>query len=89
MAGPEGWLFDIALATGFGIFSLGEAFHWWSPGGGDKPDVGPPPVAPTPPKLEDIPKPKNIQVGGPPQTSGRYHQSTAPASIVNSSIMRR
>ena len=70
-----------------GIFDLGESLHWW--GGSKSEDVGPPPKPPTPPKLEDIPKPQQIQVGGPVMTSGKYHQNTAPASVINSSMMRR
>tara|TARA_R100000353_G_scaffold176011_1_gene148272 strand:+ start:530 stop:1696 length:1167 start_codon:yes stop_codon:yes gene_type:complete len=89
-AGPEGWAFDALLAAGFGIFELGNAFHWWGGGGSQNADsVGPPPTPPKPPDLEDIPKPKNIQVGGPVMTSARYHQNTAPASVINSSMLRR
>ena len=81
--GPLG----IVAGLGLGIYDLGNAFHWW--GGQKTPDVGPPPKPPTPPKLEDIPKPQQIQVGGPVMTSGKYHQNTAPASVINSSMMRR
>jgi hypothetical protein len=83
LLGPAG----IVAGLGLGIFDLGNAFHWW--GGGKSEDIGPAPKAPTPPKLEDIPKPQQIQVGGPVMTSGRYHQNTAPASVINSSMLRR
>ena len=81
--GPLG----IVAGLGLTIFDLGNAFHWWSSGKSE--DIGPPPTPPSPPKLEDIPKPQQIQVGGPVMTSGRYHQNTAPASVINSSMMRR
>ena len=86
---PELWPVDALLGAGFGIFTLGQAFHWW--GGGDKKaeNLGPTPKPPTPPKLEDIPTPKTIQVGGPVMTSAKYHQNTAPAGVINSSILRR
>ena len=87
--GPEGWAVDALLAGGFALFEVGNAFHWW--GGGDKKaeNVGPAPKPPTPPQLEDIPKPQQIQVGGPVMTAGKYHTNTAPANVINSSIMRR
>ena len=88
--GPEGWAVDAILGAGFGIFELGQAFHWW--GGGDdknQQNVGPAPTPPKPPELEDIPKPQKIQVGAPVMTSGKYHTATAPAGVINSSIMRR
>jgi len=83
LLGPVG----IVAGLGLGLYDIGNAFHWW--GGGKSEDVGPPPKPPSPPKLEDIPKPQQIQVGGPVMTSGRYHQNTAPASVINSSMMRR
>ncbi len=84
LLGPIG----IVAGLGLGIYDLGNAFHWW--GSGDHANnVGAPPTPPKPPKLEDIPKPKQIQVGAPVTTSGKYHANTAPAGVINSSIMRR
>jgi len=84
LLGPIG----IVAGLGLGIYDLGNAFHWW--GSGDKANnVGSPPVPPKPPKLEDIPTPKTIQVGAPVMVSGKYHTQTAPAGVINSSILRR
>ena len=86
--GPEGWVVDALLGAGFATYEVLNAFHFF--GGGKKSEnVGPAPKPPTPPKLEDIPKPQQIQVGGPVMTAGKYHTNTAPANVINSSMMRR
>jgi len=76
------------VGLGLSVYELGQAFDLW--GSNDKTTPEPVPKAPKAPDLEDIPKPRNIEVKDTaPSKSISVHYNTLSAPSINSNIMRR